>query len=114
MPIIDDAILKQLQEDISPEDMRSVLTSFAADMQRLGAALHDAQVEGDNAQCRRVCHGIAGAAGAVGAADLEEASRAVMAAVHDGMAVTPAEVDGIHHLIACTLAALKHYGSAPE
>jgi HPt (histidine-containing phosphotransfer) domain-containing protein len=68
----------QLAEDLSPEDMRSVLTVFASDVKRLTGNLADAAAAGDVSGFKRVAHGLAGAAGAVGARALEQACRALM------------------------------------
>ena len=68
----------QLAEDLSPEDVRRVLDVFATDVRRLVGDLDSAAVSGDVAAFKRVAHGLAGAAGAVGAKALEQACRAVM------------------------------------
>jgi len=76
MPIGDD--FAQLAEDLSPEDVRRVLGVFEGDVRRLVGNLDAAAVTGDVAAFRRVAHGLAGAAGAVGAKSLEQACRAAM------------------------------------
>jgi len=68
----------QLAEDLAPEDVKRVLDVFEADVRRLVGTLDAAAVAGDVAGFRRVAHGLAGAAGAVGARALEQACRAVM------------------------------------
>ena len=68
----------QLAEDLSPDDVRSVLEVFVTDVRRLVASLDAAAVAGDVAGFKRIAHGLAGAAGAVGAKPLEQACRAVM------------------------------------
>ncbi len=68
----------QLAEDLSPDDLRMVLSVFRTDVERLTAALSGAAQAGDAAGFRRAAHGLAGAAGAVGAAALERACRAAM------------------------------------
>jgi len=68
----------QLAEDLSPEDVRRVLDVFETDVRRLVANLSAAAVAGDVATFKRVAHGLAGAAGAVGAKSLEQACRAEM------------------------------------
>ncbi len=69
----------QLADDLSPEDLRMVLSVFGADVERLTAALSGAAQAGDAAAFQRAAHGLAGAAGAVGAVALERACRAAMA-----------------------------------
>ncbi|MCC6718040.1 MAG: Hpt domain-containing protein [Acetobacteraceae bacterium] len=69
----------QLAEDLSAEDLRLVLTVFRTDVQRLSGALGEAARAADPAGFRRAAHGLAGAAGAVGAGLLEQACRRVMA-----------------------------------
>lgn len=68
----------QLAEDLSPDDVRQVLGVFERDVRRLVAALIDAGAARDVVTFRRVAHGLAGAAGAVGAKSLEAACRAQM------------------------------------
>jgi HPt (histidine-containing phosphotransfer) domain-containing protein len=68
----------QLAEDLSPDDVRQVLGVFENDVRRLAAALAAAAEARDAATFRRVAHGLAGAAGAVGAKSLEAACRAQM------------------------------------
>ncbi len=74
----DEADFGQLAEDLSPEDLRVVLGVFATDVKRLIDNLNAAAAEDDLATFKRVAHGLAGAAGAVGAKSLEQASRAAM------------------------------------
>ena len=69
----------QLADDLSPDDLRLVLTVFQTDVTRLTGALADAARLDDDTAFRRAAHGLAGAAGAVGAAGLEQASRQAMA-----------------------------------
>lgn len=69
----------QLAEDLSQDDLRLVLGVFAADVHRLTDALAEAMRGADVVAFRRAAHGLAGAAGAVGAARLEQASRRAMA-----------------------------------
>jgi HPt (histidine-containing phosphotransfer) domain-containing protein len=68
----------QLAEDLSPEDLRLVLRVFGDDVRRLTGVLEAAMRAGDAAAFRRAAHGLAGAAGAVGAQRLEAACRAAM------------------------------------
>jgi len=68
----------QLAEDLSPEDLRSVLSVFVTDVRRLVGNLTATAAAEDVAGFQRVAHGLAGAAGAVGAGALEQACRAAM------------------------------------
>jgi len=73
----------QLREDLPMADVCHVLDLFAVDLNRLAAALHNAVQTGPRAALHRPAHALAGAAGAVGACNLEIACRAVMHAAHD-------------------------------
>lgn len=75
----DETDFSHLQEDLSPEDMRVVLGVFDADAKRLLVALEAAVTAGDPVTFKRVAHGLAGAAGAVGARTLEQTCRTAMA-----------------------------------
>jgi hypothetical protein len=68
----------QLADDLSPEDLRMVLSVFRTDVERLTVALSGAAQAGDVVAFRRAAHGLAGAAGAVGAVALERACREAM------------------------------------
>lgn len=68
----------QLAQDMSPEDVRMVLDVFRTDLERLSRVMRAAAAAGDATSFRRVAHSLAGAAGAVGAAALEQASRQAM------------------------------------
>ncbi len=74
----DEADFGQLAEDLSPEDLRVVLGVFATDVKRLTATLNAAAADQDLVNFKRVAHGLAGAAGAVGAKALEMACRTAM------------------------------------
>ena len=65
---------RQLAEDLPPEDVQHILTVFAGDLERLSAIL---SVTTEAEVMRRTAHALAGAAGAVGAAGLEVACRAL-------------------------------------
>jgi len=99
----------QLAEDLSADDLRLVLTVFQTDVQRLTAALADAARADDAAAFRRAAHGLAGAAGAVGAARLEEACRRAMAGggtLDAGLAEVGAMAEGALGDLAAFLARL--------
>jgi hypothetical protein len=73
-----DADFAQLAEDLEPEDVRRVLGVFEADVRRLVGQLNAAASGGDVAAFKRLSHGLAGAAGAVGARSLEQVCRTAM------------------------------------
>lgn len=84
----------QLAEDLSQDDLRMVLGVFGADVHRLKDALAAAAGAADQVAFRRAAHGLAGAAGAVGALRLEQACRRAMT---DGapMAAALADIDAL-------------------
>ena len=69
----------QLAEDLGPADLRHVLEVFGRDVARLTGVLRDAAAGDDAIGFRRAAHGLAGAAGAVGARALEQECRKAMA-----------------------------------
>lgn len=64
-----------LLADLPEDDVRSILTLFAQDLDRLLPEIAQAAETGQAEPFRRACHAIAGAAGAVGAVALEAATR---------------------------------------
>ena len=107
----------QLAEDLSPEDVRHVLDVFAADVRRLVGDLNAAAVAGDVAGFKRVAHGLAGAAGAVGSKALEQTCRAVMGRADLNSGLLPPLVGRIDALAELALADLAAFvaglGAAP-
>lgn len=73
------AFAAQLAEDIGTDGVRMVLGVFATDLDRLLGLLGEATAAGDATAFRRAAHGLAGAAGAVGALALERSCRSAMA-----------------------------------
>lgn len=82
----------QLAEDLSAEDLRLVLEVFRNDVLRLTGSLKAAVAAGEGAAFRRAAHALAGAAGAVGAASLEQACRQAMT---DEEAAAAGRADGL-------------------
>lgn len=78
----------QLAEDLGPDDVRLVLGVFQSDVARLTGVLALTAAAGDATGFRRAAHGLAGAAGAVGAGALEAACRRGMA-IAAGQAQAP-------------------------
>lgn len=68
----------QLREDLDAADAGHVLSVFAADLVRLQAAIATAAATGQAALLRISAHALAGAAGAVGASDLDRCCRLAM------------------------------------
>ena len=75
----DPSFAAQLAEDLSEDDLRHVLLVFGRDVTRLTGVLRDAVTAQDAIGFRRAAHGLAGAAGAVGAMKLERQCRLAMA-----------------------------------
>ncbi len=78
----------QLAEDLGPDDVRLVLGVFETDVARLSGLISAAARAGDATAFRRAAHGLAGAAGAVGARALEQACRRGMSAAPDADAAS--------------------------
>lgn len=75
----DPSFAAQLAVDLSEDDLRHVLLVFGRDVARLTGVLRDAVTAQDAIGFRRAAHGLAGAAGAVGAMKLERQCRLAMA-----------------------------------
>ncbi len=93
----------QLAEDLDPEDLRMVLGVFHQDVGRLTGMLDSIVAASDVAAFRRTCHALAGAAGAVGAASLEQACRDAMTRADLSPAHLPAARTNIQALGAAAL-----------
>ena len=78
MPV-DPVFAADLARDLDPEDYARVLRLFRQDVVQLSETITRAAAAGDDTGFRRAAHGLAGAAGAVGAKALEAACRIVMA-----------------------------------
>lgn len=101
----------RLAEDFSPDDVRRVLDVFEADVRRLVANLNAAAAAGDVGGFQRVAHGLAGAAGAVGAKSLEQACRVAMGRADLGAGNLAAAVAGINRLADAALGDLAAFVS---
>ncbi len=97
----------QLAQDLGPDDVRMILSVFRADLTRLDGELHEAAAAQDATAFRRAAHGLAGAAGAVGAAELEAACRAAMA--RTGADMMGPDLAAIHGLAEASLDDLATY-----
>jgi HPt (histidine-containing phosphotransfer) domain-containing protein len=82
METINTDVARQLAEDLSPSVLRSIITTFEADIGRLTEELLTAGRAGDAEGYRRAAHSIAGAASAVGASRLEHQARLAMNPAH--------------------------------
>jgi predicted nucleotidyltransferase len=99
----DNGFAAQLAQDLDAGDLRTVLAVFRQDVDRLTGMLDSNLAAGDIVAFRRTCHALAGAAGAVGAAALEQACRLGMMRADLG----PAQLPALHGAIrACSAAAL--------
>ena len=99
----DSGFAAQLAQDLDAGDLRTVLEAFRLDVGRLTAILDGNLAAGDIAGFRRTCHALAGAAGAVGAVALEQASRLGMMRADRG----PAQLPALHGEVReCSAAAL--------
>jgi len=78
MSSLDPDIAGQLAEDLPPEAFAAVLETFAADAVRLLGDLEAAHRAEDAKAFARAAHTLAGAAGAVGARELELLARRAM------------------------------------
>ena len=103
---IERSFAAQLAEDLTPEDVRLVLQVFRADLDRLSEVMRVAAAAGDVGTFRRVAHSLAGAAGAVGAGELEQACRVAMSRADIGPAALPAVSGEIGRLCAAALTEL--------
>ncbi len=90
--LLEPGFAAQLAEDLPPDDLRLVLGVFRTDVVRLCETLGTAARSGDLATFRRVSHGLAGAAGAVGAEKLEQACRLAMTRAD----MTPPQLPAAH------------------
>jgi HPt (histidine-containing phosphotransfer) domain-containing protein len=80
---IDPFIAQQLAADLPPEVFVGVVRTFEADLGRLAQLMVEAVKAGDMESYRRCAHGLAGAAGAIGARRLEALARQAMSAARD-------------------------------
>ena len=72
------AFAADLAQELPPADYLRVLELFRIDMVRLTGEVEAAARAGRHEALRRAAHGLAGAAGAVGATELDTACRSIM------------------------------------
>jgi HPt (histidine-containing phosphotransfer) domain-containing protein len=84
--------ISQLIQDLGVREVALILSVFDEDIELLTARIVACAVAGDAQGFRRANHSLAGAAGAVGAATLEQACRAAMIAPDNS--TLPADADG--------------------
>ncbi len=82
----------QLMADLTVEDVRHVLAVFQSDLQRLADLLAVNVQAGDAAGFRKAAHALAGAAGAMGAAELDAACRTAMNGTTIPLAILNADI----------------------
>lgn len=102
-PVLDPAVLAQLREDLSLEDLREVARLVAHDAQTMLAALEGALATHDEEGWKRAAHRLAGGVGGVGAASVEAAARRAMV---QGLADAEAQLVVLRQQVATLLAAL--------
>lgn len=78
MNALDPQIARQLAEDLPSDVFVNVLRTFETDLARLAEQMVAAAHRGDMDGYRRGAHGLAGAAGAIGARRLESLARQAM------------------------------------
>lgn len=83
MDTINTEVARQLAEELPPSVLRSIITTFEADIGRLAQELLAAGRAGNAEAYHRAAHSIAGAASAVGASRLEQEARFAMNPAHD-------------------------------
>lgn len=78
MQRLDPMVLAQLREDLPPDILARIVQTFADDAAKLVADLGAAVAAADGAAFRRAAHTLAGAAGTIGAVQLEQVARRCM------------------------------------
>jgi HPt (histidine-containing phosphotransfer) domain-containing protein len=76
--VLDPAIAEQLAADLPRDVFLSIVQTFEVDLARLVREMVDAVGSTDPETYRRAAHGLAGAAGAIGARQLEALARLAM------------------------------------
>jgi HPt (histidine-containing phosphotransfer) domain-containing protein len=102
-PVFDPAVVAQLREDLSPEDLREVARLVARDAETMLSALEGAVMTRDEEGWKRAAHRLAGGVGGVGAASVEAAARRAMA---QGLADAEVQLAALRQQLAALLAAL--------
>jgi HPt (histidine-containing phosphotransfer) domain-containing protein len=104
-----------LAEELSPEDFIQVLTLVSGDVEQLVASLETAAGAGDADACRAAAHGLAGAAGVVGAEALEKVSRRAMTNRDPAasLTATAAEIRSVANATLRQIAAVLAGGAPP-
>jgi HPt (histidine-containing phosphotransfer) domain-containing protein len=75
---LDPSLSRQLAENLPAKDFLRIVATFAADVRQLAARLESAAARGETAAAHAAAHGIAGAAAAVGALEVESTARLAM------------------------------------
>lgn len=84
VPLIDEAVLAGLIEDIGVEQLPAALELFVAEMSRRAADLRRATEGHDTEQLRRIAHGAKGSAATFGAPAVAAAARRLEEACKSG------------------------------
>lgn len=109
MRVLDPAVVAQLREDLSPEDLREVAQLVARDAAAMLEAMEEAAAAADAEGWQRAAHRLAGGVGGVGAASVEAAARRAMI---DGLRAAPEQLAVLRRQLAMLLAALAEEFSA--
>lgn len=91
---LDQDYLRTLLQDLEPDDFALIRATFSEDLDRIGQALAAAAAAGDPAAFARHAHRLAGAAGAVGASELQRLAR------HWSTAAAEADLQAALHPVA--------------
>ena len=78
MSAIDQQVAGQLADELPPDVFVRIVRTFEQDLARLVRQMVDAARAGDADEYRRAAHGLAGAAGSIGAKSLESLARQAM------------------------------------
>jgi HPt (histidine-containing phosphotransfer) domain-containing protein len=115
MPSDPPAFAADLAEDLSPEDFIHVLTLLKEDVVRLLDDMDTATARADVKAFRAAAHGMAGAAGTVGADALEQSSRLAMTRPDLGSQLAPsaAEIRKQADIILTHIAGIMADGTSP-
>ncbi|SHJ84505.1 Hpt domain-containing protein [Roseomonas rosea] len=112
MSAIDPDVAGQLAEDLPRDVFVSIIQSFEQDLARLVRQMVEAVHAGNTEEYRRAAHGLAGAAGSIGAKTLEALARQAMRSDDR----TPAQqmILGIGEAAKVALAELAALAAPPE
>jgi len=103
-PALDPAVVAQLQQDLTPDDLRQICRMMEEDAEAMLAALTDAVAEADAEAWKQAAHRLAGGASGLGATRLEAEARAAMA---EGVAQAATRLPALALAVEEAVAALR-------